>query len=1056
MKIKMGVQPVSMVDREDRQVISVSCVCDHAIHGFLAAVSRKTGNEICRAPIAFQAGKSENHVLFPVRKRELRVVWRLLDADGLPVAEKSGVWSAPREWKIHVMISSHTDIGLHNSQYIQRYNSERFLDQAMELCDRTAGRAPEDRYRYVMEGTWFWNNYPADRGEEAAKRVVEEYILPGKIGLCAGIAGNHTQVFGLEEMCRSTYGRKAISEKWGVDSRTMTMIDNNGLSWAMVQPYAEAGYENVIFAPNQWNPRPSTVWDTDTGVLGYTWNPEAGGGGSMIDFRFGSALPQVFFWEDREKKHRLLVFGGGNYGAGMHVFGLYHKNGPGTATLQAMECSMKNNLPVIEKKVPYDMWIGACYNDDQEPDLLLTDAIAMWNGKWRWPQFQTVGDPDIFFDAFRRRFADRIPVIHGEITGGWYQHPLSTPELLAQKMEADRRLADAEKLSVIASLLCENHAYPADAFQRAWDQLLWNDEHSYGTSGYQGRRVYETWLQHRRWIGNAEQTAAEETERAVRSLSEVIAIPEDALLLLNTMGRERTESVLWNGKITPETTVPGLGYAVVPISDLRPYRCEETVSEMPPVIENEYYRIIFSENGSMASIYDKQLQKEWIEDGKTANTLIYTRDNHASFTVARKASFLLRRDAIGTTVVSRIEDRIAGAEVVQSVRLTNGKRRIEIDNQLRHVSDFFNNCRYDRYLYYAFPFALDNAHRYCHLNGTVAEYGVDLTGHTTDVYMSVREWCCAENGSVGVGLIQLDGGLVEFDHIHPDKTDFGAPGGSAAMYIYLANDWLQMHGAGGRHINFRFRYCITSYKNGWASAGLDGIAEQCASPLIIREARWHPGRLRQKSVGFAEMHGKQRLAGLKYADDANGLIARLYSPEPYAPNAGFALNESLFGKAESRPNTVDEREMNEMDLAESGFRTLRLTSPAWKLPLRKEPATSADDLHIGTVYTGLMDRPGAIRGEKDGHLYLLWGKCMSDRLAGYELCRGETEDFTADESSRIAFIEPGPYRVERYEDLGLETDKAYYYRVRAQRDDGECGEWSDVFGAYTKEPVRDT
>ena len=81
------------------------------------------------------------------------------------------------------MTSSHTDIGLHNPQYHQRYWSERFIDEAAALCEETAGRADEDRYRYVMEGAWFWENYPMDRGESAARNVVEKYVKTGRFGI---------------------------------------------------------------------------------------------------------------------------------------------------------------------------------------------------------------------------------------------------------------------------------------------------------------------------------------------------------------------------------------------------------------------------------------------------------------------------------------------------------------------------------------------------------------------------------------------------------------------------------------------------------------------------------------------------------------------------------------------------------------------------------------------------------------------------------------------------------------------------------------------------------
>ena len=40
-----------------------------------------------------------------------------------------------REWKLYGIKSSHTDVGLHNSQYIQRHGSVRRIDEAAHLID---------------------------------------------------------------------------------------------------------------------------------------------------------------------------------------------------------------------------------------------------------------------------------------------------------------------------------------------------------------------------------------------------------------------------------------------------------------------------------------------------------------------------------------------------------------------------------------------------------------------------------------------------------------------------------------------------------------------------------------------------------------------------------------------------------------------------------------------------------------------------------------------------------------------------------------------------------
>ena len=552
------VVPISMVDHSGRQHIELfvkSRACGHAS----LTVSDENGKPLAEAcDIPLTGGDCHTSVRLPAPESDCQSVWTLsLNGE---TARYTALWKAPRHFTIHIMISSHTDIGLHNSQYIQRRNSERFLDQAAALCDQTADRPKNDQYRYTIEGTWFFNNYPADRGMDKARAFVENYIKPGKIGLCGGIAGNHTQVYGLEEMCRATYGRRALLDQWGIHSETMSMIDNNGLSWGMVEPFCDAGFKNIIFAPNQWNPLPSTIWRCDMSIPGYTWDCMAGGGGARIDMRLGSALPMVFFWQGADKKSRLLVFCGGMY-SHCASFGIGDVNAPANAqSLRVMEQATARSLPLIEEKYPFDEWISPCYHDDQEPSIGLTDLLALWNKQWAWPRFRTLGNPDLPLERIREKFGDAIPVLSGDITGGWYQHPVSAPELLARKFEADRLLPTAEKLASLAALTDKDYTYPAEAFNHAWDALLFNDEHSYGTSGYQGRRVYETWMQHRDWIDKALSTAESEIDSAMAVLSKNACTPGDALFCFNPTLQTRTERI--GSRLV--TDIPPMGYKIIP------------------------------------------------------------------------------------------------------------------------------------------------------------------------------------------------------------------------------------------------------------------------------------------------------------------------------------------------------------------------------------------------------------------------------------------------------------------------------------------------------------
>ena len=1035
-----AVQTLSMVSKEGLQRVDITYCCDQPLHLFLD-VCRGTTTVIQDFPIALNGGKGMVPLMLPVQAETFDAQWTLADREGNILAATAAPWVRPRERTMYIMLSSHTDIGLHNSQYIQRYNGCRFLDMAKQLCDETAHRAENDQYRYIAEGTWFWNNYGMDRGRSAAEKLVRDYLKPGKLGVCCGVAGNHTQVYGLEELCRSTYEKKRLQDMWDLKSETMTMIDNNGMSMGIIQPYAEAGVKNIIFAPNQWNPLPSTVWRKDPTKTAATWNPDAGGGGARIDIRYDSNLPMVFYWEDASGS-RVLVWGSTQYTHGASAFGLYPGN---PSPLSLIEAHMAKQLPLLDEKYPYDVWLMCCYSDDQEPNLKVTDDITAWNAKWQWPKLRTLGDPDEPFRILREKHDAQIPVLRGDITGGWYQHPVTTPELLAQKFEADRLLPTAEKWSAVAAALDGDYGYPAEQFRRAWDYLLYNDEHSYGTSGYQGRKVYETWMQHRDWIDKAQQVAEEENAAALQAIAGKIPADEVSIVVFNPTALQRRELVETGDGKCSILDVPPFGYCVVPEKAF--HACKQTAekTDTPPVVENSFYKVAFGENGSMCSIFDKSLNRELLdtENPYHGNEILYTKDNHKTFTAPEKAAFEVLETAEKITVVVKTEVQALGAELVQSITLPVHEKRIDIDNRLYHVKDMVNKDRYYRYLYCAFPFAVENCRRYCHLNGAVAEYAKDVTGHGTDVYMAVNEWCCAENGDFGAALLMLDSQLMEFDHIHPDKTDFGAAGDGSQMFAYLANDWLQMHTPGGSYLDYRFRYCITSYAGSYKSAGIPQMAERYANPVQPVRISRQGGNLNGDAQSFLQVPDGQRLIGLKRADDGDGIIARLYGD-----------GTPLEGATAQRVR-IDESPLEKAPVS-AGFATYRLGAGVLRLKERALPEVSGSPAPIGSVYTGLITEPCAAAGEDPGHLYLLWGHSIEEDFSHYKLYRSEQPGFTPDADSFLADIQPEEYCVGRYEDRNLKNNTPYYYRVCAVNKAGKAGPFSREFCGITKELLEET
>ncbi|MDO5580914.1 MAG: glycoside hydrolase family 38 C-terminal domain-containing protein [Planctomycetia bacterium] len=1037
-----SVYPTSLVRRSDppAQRIELTVNAPNDIAGAILEVSNGK-DRVARTELPnLKKGSNEIAVFLPEPKEGFSAVWRILDgkkSDQI-LAQKNLTWNKPRHWTIYMIGSTHTDIGLHNSQYVQRKMTVGYLDKVKDLIDANANRPDPSRYRYMIEGTWVWGNYEHDRSEKTAQDFAENYIKKGMVALGCTCAGNHTQVYGFEELCRSTYYKQMLHDRWGVDSDTMIMSDNNGMIWSIVAPYRNAGIKNIIFSPNQWNPLPSTIFKMDKSVNGANWNPDAGGGGSRIDVRYDSPLPMVFYWLGADDSSKMLVWCVPLYGNGGWRFGFYGKGK--MDDFGEMVQKVSKQLRKLEDRYPFDIWLFTQYQDDQAPNLYLADTAKKWNAQWSSPEFRTTGDISEPFNRLREKYEDQITVLRGDITSGWSQHPVAAPELLAQKRNADVALANAEKLAALARILDEKYLYPAVELRNAWDMLIYNDEHSYGTSGYKGRRVFETWIQHRDWIDKAEQTARSVSQNALDVLGKKISVQEDSILLFNPTLIPRSEimELSVNGKTVQIRTpkIPSFGYKVVSKKDLQTLSAvpvEKGSEKTPPIMENRFYKILFASDGSIQSIFDKDLGRELIDQKSSyrCNQFVYTKDNHKTFLSPEKAEFQMKSDSLGSTVIARLNDKNTGAELTQAVFLPNGEKRIDLDNQFKHVYDLFNTNRYYRYGYYAFPFDVPQGQFYAQLNGAIARPKKDSTGHGTDAYLAARDWTAVENGSFGAALIQIDSNLIEFGQIHADKTDYDRPYRTSHLYSYLFNDWLQMHTSGGSKIEPRFRYTIYSYQGNYQSADLSRLAQRTVNPILWKDLHAHSANAKdalplEKSFMKVDVPNVRFLT-IKAAEEAGkGFIVRLQETDG-SPVNKVSVEQNLFGKN----SLIDLCSITEQPVKAISDTVFSFGKYEYKT-IRFAPE---QDQKIGSPELKLEKKTDCL-------VSLSWKPIAG--AVQYKVYRGEFSEFKPDEYHLI-----GSVSGESFTDRFLSPDRMYYYRILPEGKNTEIGKCSAVLGVKT-------
>jgi hypothetical protein len=213
-------------------------------------------------------------------------------------------------------------------------------------------------------------------------------------------------------------------------------------------------------------------------------------------------------------------------------------------------------------------------------------------------------------------------------------------------------------------------------------------------------------------------------------------------------------------------------------------------------------------------------------------------------------------------------------------------------------------------------------------------------------------------------------------------------------------------------------------------------------PFHTIELKEQKGVFKDTERTFINFNTYSRFISLKPADDGKGLIARFYGQE----------TEQKITNLPHQKVTVDERATNKT--LRKGFYTYKIGDFKIKNQKQEKPRLSKEKpLPIGSHYTGLIDKPKAANGEKNGQIYLLWGANKESNLSHYELYRSITPNFKANTKTFVAKVYPEPYVVARYSDEGLKDYTRYYYKVRAVNKNGARGDLSEEFSAKTKQPL---
>ncbi len=816
-----------------------------------------------------------------------------------------------KRWRVYLVEATHVDIGYTGVQ----------TDVAKLLCDNidkhlaflaaTADRPEGSRPKWNFEAMWQIEQYIRNRPPEKIEELMK-LVRSGRCSLQALYANQLTGLCTAEELVRLLYYGQKLERDYGVSISSAMITDVPSYTWFLPTALSEAGIKYLSVGLN----------------------------GAV---RIRRPKPYPFYWVGPDGSEVLVA----------------HSVGYG-------QCSgVVDNFQELCNKIgwiglpdsPYDaVLLHGMYGDNhalnQERHARYHEKLLEWNRRFAYPTL-ICSTADEYFRYMESKYADRIPRLRGDWGADWEDGAASSAAETALNRETHEILDTAERIATICSVVAPGYSYPAEELDQAYRNMILYDEHTWGAwcsvSQPESEQTQDQWKIKGSFARQSHQEAERLHDEALTRLgTRVRTGPGTTVMVFNPDGEARTgparvslpdslktERVL--NCIDPVTdaqipcqrvggdlcfvagAVPALGYKTFRLRAASKPDARKTVVRESNTMENDFYRVTFDmETGGLSSIYDKELERELLDEKSPYRCNQYIYDTNGVLDMAWRRGVKGRSVEDSRFSPERAEisagangpvfgsmtatTKAKGASrIEQTVTLYRDIKRIDITNRLA------KDKTYDiEELYYAFPFGVESPSFHFELGGAIMNGERDMLDCANRNWIPVQRWVDVSNESWGVTWVPTDAPLVTPCTLSDRwMQPFPAKGGTL-FSLLMTNVWKTNYKA-GQWGDFTFRYAITSHKGSLNGPSATAFGREVARPLdacILAEGQ--AGPLPETSWSFGEIQGRGVvLQSLKRAEDADGLILRLRDVSGTSQGARFCLTGFDVGEA-FETNAVEE------------------------------------------------------------------------------------------------------------------------------------------------------
>ncbi len=791
-----------------------------------------------------------------------------------------------KKWTLFLVPHIHLDVGYSDYQAKVAAIQSRVMDEAMDLT------AQHPDFRFSLDGAWPLEQFlktrtPAERQRAITAMQKQQLFVPAQYAnLLTGFPTAETLV-------RSLYASANFSREHGTPFNYANITDVPSYSWSYASILAAAGIR--YFLAGSDNVRAPV----------------------LLQGHLDENSP---FWWDGPDGQKVLFWYTRNYAQMMQMFGLPPLVSAGHETLPLFLQMYEHPSYRANAAIIYGTQVE---NTDLFPQQ--AELAQKWNSVYAYPRLQYSGFHEAL-ENIAQQFGNNIPTIRGDGGSYWEDGIASDAYYAAMERANESRGPSAEKLSTLTSLVNPKLAADKLDLDRMWTDMVLMDEHTWDSgnsiSDPTSREAVRQLAVKDLYAVNAHALADFLTRNSMAGIANSISAGRRSLIVFNplnwsrsglvTVDLNKTEEIVnpSTGKVVPveelrngnhfrhvrflATDIPSVGYKVFQLRHAEKPAAPAAISHIT-TLESLYYRVqLDAATGAVRSIYDKQLQRELVNQqspykfgqylyvtggDKEPNTIlkyshVYPKPDLEIHSAHEGHLVSITRTPYGW--VARMESTDTNTPTIASeIRLFEQEKKIEFVEDVNK-----KNVDTKEGVYFAFPLSMDHPQFQYEIQTGVVDPAKDMYPGAGHEWFSVQHWISAQQNGVSATIMPLDASLVTLGDINrgdwPDR--FGQRKGNIFSYV-MNNYWFTNYRAGqGGH--FRFRYVITSAP-ATDAAQLSQMGWEEMTPLEQDEitsqdkALNTPGPLNGTQASFLKVDDPALVLDTwKPAEDGNGTILR--------------------------------------------------------------------------------------------------------------------------------------------------------------------------------------